>query len=106
MFMKTNGKTFASGIMILAMTTLLLKCKKADESAQAGTPVPKEETEVAASAAAITSFVHPGILNTQASLDKIGAETNGGDAVRLAAYQKVLDYINGNALPTKFWETV
>lgn len=104
--MKRNGKTLAACIVLLAMSTLLLKCKKSDESSRTTTPTPKEETAVTASAAAITSFVHPGILNTKESLDKIGAEVNGGDAVRLAAYQKVLDYVNGNALPTKFWETV
>jgi len=104
--MKRNGKTLYACIVLLAMSTLLLKCKKSDESAQTTTPTPKEEAAVIASAVAITTFVHPGILNTKESLDKIGAEVNGGDAVRLAAYQKVLDYINGNALPTKFWETV
>jgi hypothetical protein len=62
---------------------------------------------VAASAAApITSFVHPAVLNTQASLDQVAAETNGGDPTRLAAYQKVLDYINSHDFPTSFPATV
>lgn len=104
--MKTIGRTLSSGLLMLAMATLLLKCKKADESAQTGTPTPKDDIATTASAAATTTFVHPGILNTQASLDQIGSETNGGDAVRLAAYQKVLDYISGNDLPTKFYATV
>jgi len=104
--MKQNGHTLGAGIILLAMSTLMLMCKKQDQSTEIITPTPKEETAVTTSAAAITTFVHPGILNTKESLDKIGAEVNGGDAVRLAAYQKVLDYISGNALPTKFWETV
>jgi len=103
--MKKNGRSLSAGILLLALSTLFLKCKK-EESNQTITPTPKEEAAVTASAAAVTTFVHPGILNTKESLDKIGVEVNGGDAVRLASYQKVLDYINGNDLPTKFWETV
>lgn len=102
--MKRNGKILTTGIVLLAMSVLLFRCKKQDESSQAELFTPKEETAVAA--LAITTFVHPGILNTKESLDKIGAGVNGGDAVRLASYQKVLDYVNGNALPTRFWETV
>ena len=102
--MKRNGKILTTGIVLLAMSVLLFRCKKQDESSQAELFTPKEETAVAG--LAITTFVHPGILNTKESLDKIGAGVNGGDAVRLASYQKVLDYVNGNALPTRFWETV
>lgn len=101
--MKTNGKILYAGMLLLALSTLLLMCKKSDESAREDTPTPTEESAVAA---AITTFVHPGILNTKESLDKIGAEVNGGDATRLDAYQEVLDYVNGNSLPTKFFETV
>lgn len=103
--MRKHGKTLYAGIALLALSTLMLKCKKQDESAQVQTPSPKEESTVAA--AAITTFVHPGILNTQASLDQVASEVNGGnDPVRLAAYNKVLDYINQNALPTQFYATV
>lgn len=104
--MKKNGRTLGAGILLLAISTLFLKCKKEEQSSQTVTPTPKEEAAVTASAAAVTTFVHPGILNTKESLDKIAAEVNGGDAVRLASYQKVVDYINDNNLPTKFWETV
>ena len=105
--MRKNGMTLYAGIALLALSTLLLKCKKQDESAQVQTPSPKEETTVNLAAAAITTFVHPSILNTQASLDQVAAEVNGGnDPVRLAAYNKVLDYINQNALPTQFYATV
>jgi hypothetical protein len=104
--MNKIGKSLFAGILLLAMSTVLLKCKKSDESAQAATLTPQEDEPVTASAAAITTFVHPGILNTKESLDQIGAEVNGGDPDRLASYQKVLDYVNGNSLPTKFFETV
>jgi hypothetical protein len=61
---------------------------------------------VAAAAPAITSFVHPGVLNTQTSLDYIGGQANGGDAERLASYQKVLDFCNSHPVPTSFYATV
>jgi hypothetical protein len=60
----------------------------------------------AASAAAITTFVHPGVLNTQESLQQVANETNGGDPTRLASYQKVLDFIDSHDYPTSFYETV
>ena len=104
--MRKIGRTLYAGIVLLALSTLLLKCKKQEESATVQTPSAKEESTVNMAAAAITTFVHPSILNTQASLDQVGAEVNGGDPVRLAAYNKVLDYINQNALPTKFFATV
>jgi hypothetical protein len=98
--MKKHGKSLYACMALLAVSTLLLKCKKGEESAQVETP---SQTSAAKTE---STFIHPGILNTKASLDQIGAETNGGDATRLAAYQKVLDYVNGNALPTQFYETV
>lgn len=65
-----------------------------------------DKTLMAANAAAITSFVHPAVMNTQASLAQVAAETNAGDPTRLAAYQKVLDYINSHDFPTSFPATV
>jgi hypothetical protein len=105
--MRKFGKTLYAGIVLLALSTLLLKCRK-DESAQVQTPAAKEKTTAKITTAAITTFVHPGVLNTKESLDQIGAEVNGGDPVRLAAYNRVLDYINdpANPLPTKFFATV
>ena len=48
-------------------------------------------------------FVHPGILNTGASLDFIASDFS---PVRTAAFQKVTDYIASHAYPTSFYETV
>ncbi|PSL19269.1 alginate lyase family protein [Chitinophaga ginsengisoli] len=87
-----------------AMATLLLMCKKQDANSMK--PLSDKSLVAAAAAPQIVTFVHPGVLNTQASLDLVGSQVNGGEAVRSAAYQKVLDYVNNNALPTKFWETV
>ncbi|WP_223233240.1 alginate lyase family protein [Chitinophaga sp. CF418] len=69
-------------------------------------PLSGKSLVAAAAAPQIVTFVHPGVLNTQESLDLVGSQVNGGEPVRAAAYQKVLDYVNNNALPTKFWETV
>ncbi|HTI10996.1 MAG TPA: alginate lyase family protein [Puia sp.] len=54
----------------------------------------------------ITTFVHPGVLNTQASLDLVGSQVNGGDPTRTASYQKVLDFISSHTYPTSFPATV
>jgi hypothetical protein len=96
--MKSNGKNLPRLVVLLSMSTVLFMCKKQAEKSQPETltTTPKEETV----------FVHPGVLNTKTSLDQIGAEVNGGEPVRTAAYQKVLDYINSNALPTSFYATV
>ena len=101
--MKTYGKNWRAGIVLLGLSTLLLMCKMGERSAE---PIAPGNETTAPAAAAITSFVHPGILNTTASLDQIQTEVNGGDPTRLAAYQKVLDYVNANALPTSFYATV
>lgn len=87
---------------LLAGSTLLYQCKKAStpENPVADANTNKQKTE------AVTTFVHPGVLNTQASLDLVASQVNGGDATRTASYQKVLDYINGHAYPTSFPSTV
>ena len=56
----------------------------------------------AAASSHISTFIHPGVLNTQASLDLIGSQVNDGDPVRTASYQKLLDYISGSTYPTSF----
>lgn len=53
-----------------------------------------------------TKFVHPGILNTRASLDFISAQLKAGDTMRTAAYQKVLDFIKDREYPVSFPSTV
>ena len=87
------------GIGLVVLSTSFFQCEKKAAPA-AG------EDQTAARAATITSFVHPGVLNTQASLEQVAGEVNGGDAGRLASYQKVLDYINSHDYPTSFYATV
>lgn len=102
--MKKTVNSLLLCMTMFAVATLLLMCKKQD--ADSMKPIPGKSLLAAAAAPQIVTFVHPGVLNTQASLDLVGSQVNGGEPVRSAAYQKVLDYVNNNALPTKFWETV
>lgn len=89
-------------VVMIALATMLYHCKKADVS----NPQLSKQTVAAAAAPQITSFVHPSVLNTQASLDQVGAEVNGGDPTRTAYYQKVLDFCNSHSVPTSFYATV
>jgi hypothetical protein len=100
--MKKTINSLGLCVIMIASATLLYRCKKAD----VGNPALSKPTVAATAAPAITSFVHPGVMNTQASLDQVGAETNGGDPTRLAYYQKVLDFCNSHTVPSSFYATV
>ncbi|SEK50354.1 Alginate lyase [Chitinophaga rupis] len=103
--MKKHMNSRLLGISLLLSASTLYSCTK--QGATSKDTIDKMEVSpVALAAPAITSFVHPGVLNTQASLDYIGGQANGGDAARLASYQKVLDYVNGQTVPTSFYATV
>lgn len=84
--------------MLVATGLFYSSCSKKENTPTTGNKVARP--------AAITSFVHPGVLNTTASLDLIGSQANGGDASRLASYQKVLDFVNGQTVPSSFYATV
>ncbi|QHV99879.1 hypothetical protein GJR95_34855 [Spirosoma endbachense] len=51
-------------------------------------------------------FVHPGVLNSKASLDLIRSQANNGDAARLDGYSKVTEFVDANPVPTSFPATV
>lgn len=51
-------------------------------------------------------FVHPGVLNTSATLDLIATQVDRSDPTRVAAYKKVTDYINARSYPTSFHSIV
>lgn len=96
------------GITLVVSTILLSQCQKAvtaNTNSLSAKTKPDNPT-AAAIIPQITTFVHPGVLNTQASLDLIGSQANGGDPGRLASYQKVLDFINSQTYPTSFPSTV
>lgn len=90
------------GIGLAVLMTCLLQCKRSITSP----PSVPANNKTAKAAGQITSFVHPSVLNTQASLDLIGSQANSGDPVRLASYQKILDFINTHPYPTSFPSTV
>lgn len=48
------------------------------------------------------SFVHPGIIDSRQSLDYIRSQTIDNDPIRLAAYQKVVDFVDAYTIPTTF----
>jgi hypothetical protein len=100
--MKKNLTTNLLGTLF-ALAAFLPACEKpAATDLTTKTAAGANTQTVTAAAAQLTSFVHPGVLNTQASLDYIAAQVNGGDANRTAYYQPVLDFINDHTLSTTF----
>ena len=88
---------------LFTMGAILPGCKKpAIDDVTAKTTAATAASSSTTAAAQITAFVHPGVLNTQASLDYIAAQVNGGDANRTGYYQPVLDFINSHTLSTSF----
>ncbi|MDN5288844.1 MAG: hypothetical protein JWR38_5118 [Mucilaginibacter sp.] len=101
---KNRISSMLIAIGLIAGSTLLYQCKKASSLENANPDLAGKSEKQATSA--VTTFVHPGVLNTQASLDLVASQVNGGDATRTAYYQKVLDYINSHSYPTSFPSTV
>lgn len=98
--MKRNILYVSTMSFILVLSALLyVGCSKQAAS-------PKTQGDQVSRPAAITSFVHPGVINTTASLNYIGGQANSGNTDRLNAYQKVLDFVNGQTVPTSFYSTV
>lgn len=93
------------GLMVLL--ALFYQCTK-KSSLTASDPALQAETlsGLSVQAQAVTSFVHPGVLNSTAHLDEIATQANNGQQSRLDSYQKVLDFIGSHAIPTSFPSTV
>ena len=89
---------------VCAMMTLIFfsGCKKKSEPGNASVTSNKlAVADLKTDAAA--AFIHPGVLNTQATLDFIRTEANNSASSRFAAYNStVLGYINSNPIPTSF----
>ncbi|NCD69257.1 alginate lyase family protein [Mucilaginibacter agri] len=83
--------------LLLALSTFFYECKKSDVShanADAAQPT---------AARAVTTFVHPGILNTTASLDVIRTQATDQSSSRWTAYNNsVIAYVDSHAVPTSF----
>lgn len=88
------------------LSALLINCTKQTEPGQSATNT--GDKSVAANSnvnavALVTTFVHPGVLNSQSSLDFIRGQANDGSSSRFADYNNsVLSYINNNPVPTSF----
>lgn len=82
---------------LVAVATTFYQCtKQSDVAKNAGT-----DTET--TPRAVTSFVHPGILNTTASLDFIRNQANDQSSGRWNDYNStVIAYVDNHAVPTSF----
>jgi hypothetical protein len=86
-------------VMVLTVSAfLLVRCTK-DQTATHSNSLSGRTLASTSSSAAVqaATFIHPGILNTQASLDYIAAQVNNNtDADRVTAYNLVTDYCNSH----------
>ena len=104
---KTRIFRFLGCIVFFALSISLYQCSKVASFDDKESELKLKANLMASSnAQAVTSFVHPGVINTAAHLDEIAAGMNAGNVLRIAAYQKVLDFINSHTYPTSFPSTV
>ncbi|MCJ8211977.1 alginate lyase family protein [Mucilaginibacter sp. RS28] len=102
--MKTQTlKLWLCALVCVALVTVFVRCTKKTVSPVVDQPV---ESAAGNKKTNAVTFVHPGILNTQASLDYIANQANNNDADRLAAYQKVLDYCNTHSPSNGYKATI
>ena len=85
-----------SGVVIAAGLGLAMGCHKEAASG------PINPIAAPGDSTVITTFRHPGVVNSAASLDLIAAQANAGNTVRVAGYNQVVDYMSLNAVPTTF----
>lgn len=88
---------------IAALSALSYQCTKSNVT-ETGTPAPETDKDNSrTSTQSVTSFVHPGILNTQASLDFIRNEANTSGTARNSDYtNSVISYVDSHTVPTSF----
>jgi len=93
--MRKSKSIYAIAVLCVLSLAGILSCQKTEELEKGMTDAPKISAQkVSVTAAAAGAFVHPGILNTQESLDIAGNEANNNNQSRVAAYQYVLNYCN------------
>jgi hypothetical protein len=102
--MKSKQITYwLTGIGMLLTLSFYQCTKKSTGQESAAT----DEAKPNLSTQAITTFVHPGVLNTAASLDFIRNQANDGSSTRFADYNNtVVAFIDSHAIPTSFPATV
>ncbi|MFA6084884.1 alginate lyase family protein [Mucilaginibacter sp.] len=89
---------------LLVTSVFIVRCTKSATSEQQLTPANKlAVTNSGIQALAITTFVHPGILNTTSSLNFIANEANNTSTGRYNDYNNtVLAYCNSHSVPSTF----
>ncbi|MET3501267.1 hypothetical protein ABIC45_002879 [Mucilaginibacter rubeus] len=101
--MKTKQIYLVTALLLIAVVTVFTKCTKNSAPAIEGTG-PASQPQLKVDVA--SPFIHPGILNTTATLDYVAQQANANDAARLAAYQHVLNYCNGHSPSNAYKATV
>jgi hypothetical protein len=93
---------------VIAGASLLVKCSKSEVPAQAASSNANVALPGSFNSYHITgTFVHPGVINTKATLDFIATEANDNTTARYNDYNNtVLDYCNSHAVPTTWVSTV
>ncbi|SNC77677.1 Alginate lyase [Hymenobacter gelipurpurascens] len=90
----TTSSRWAALSLCSVALALASACQNKEVASPAAATTPANST--------ITTFQHPGVVNSRASLDLVAAQANAGDATRTAGYNKVVDYMNQYAVPTTF----
>jgi len=104
MKIKKNGMGLAIALT-LVLGLVFYGCTKSDKTVTGNTEK-LNSTGTPIRAASASGFIHPGILNTQQTLDYVASQANSGDASRLAAYQYVLNYCNTHSPSGNYKATV
>lgn len=106
--MKKNRISYLlSAAALLLGASLLVKCTKKEVANQGSYSNPVVTDNFGNNLHVTGAFVHPGVINTKATLDFIATQANDNTSSRFADYSNtVLDYINNNPVPTTWLSTV
>ncbi|WP_448700629.1 alginate lyase family protein [Mucilaginibacter sp. AW1-3] len=93
---------------MISAASLLVKCTKNAVQSASNTEAAVDQTSLPKlSTQSVTTFVHPGVINTKATLDYIATQANDNTSSRFADYNAtVLDYCNNHAVPTTWISVV
>ncbi|MEO6521217.1 MAG: alginate lyase family protein [Mucilaginibacter sp.] len=106
--MRSNRFSYlATAAAVILTATLLVKCTKKETPAIAKTTTDSPTFPNSFNRLSVSTFVHPGVINTKATLDFIAGEANNTSTARYNDYNNtVLDYINNHPMPTSYPATI
>lgn len=106
--MKNQKLSFVfTGALLLLGASVLVKCTKKTADLQPSTQVPAITTSFGNNLHITGTFVHPGVINTKATLDFIANEANNTTTARYNDYNNtVIAYCNAHTVPTTWISTV